>query len=232
MSLQVSVDICLGWWCGWWSFWTFSVFFCLFCRCGPWGPWSILMVLIFLFNFWVVSLEILSIISCIMVHCVGEVSNLALFWMGSSPSLNLWDLSIQYSLRACVRLNPVSCWIPSHLIMNLPGVSGIFGLTLGMRPLGAFFLSIAVISNCIWWVAFSMDLTSLVIAVMYPCWVLFSSVCVFVKLEVLSWNSSVWLSYVRINTMAPLLIMIRFKQDVVWHHFRFCKIAGQPSSSF
>ena len=66
--------------------------------------------------------------------------------MGSSSSLSSWDLSIQYSLRACVRFSSVSCWIPSHLIMNLPGVSGIFDLILGMRPLGDF-LSIAVASN-------------------------------------------------------------------------------------
>ena len=59
-----------------------------------------------------------------------------------------------------------------------------------MRPLGGFFLSIAVGSNCICWLALSIDLTSLVIALMYPCWVIFSSVSVFVKLEVLSLNSS------------------------------------------
>ena len=28
----------------------------------------------FLFSSWVVSMEILSVISCILVHCVGEVS--------------------------------------------------------------------------------------------------------------------------------------------------------------
>ena len=201
---------------------TFLVY-CLFCRCGPWGPWSILMVLFFLFSSWVVSLEMLFIISCILVHCVGEVSNLALFLMGSSSSLSLWDLSIHYSLRACVRFGPVSYWIPSHLIVNLPGLSGIFGLILGMRPLGGFFLSIAVVSNCIWWLALSIELTSLVIALMYPCWVLFSSVSVFVRLEVLPWNSSGWLSIARIGTMAPLLIIIKFKQEVVWHHFQFHK---------
>ena len=91
----------------------------------------------------------LSIISCILVHCVGEVSDVALFLMGSSSSLSLWDLSIQYSLRTCIRFSLVSFWIPSHLIMNLPGVTGIFGLILGMRPLGGSFLSIAVASNCI-----------------------------------------------------------------------------------
>ena len=100
--------------------------------------------------------------------------------------------------------------------MNLLGVSGIFGLLMRMKPLGGFFLSIAVVSNCIWCLALSIDLTSLVIALMYPCWVLLSSVSVFVKLEVLSWNSSGWLSIVRIGTMAPLLIIITFKQDVVW----------------
>ena len=128
----------------------------------------------------------LSIISYILVQCVGEVSSLALFLMVYSSSLSLWDLSIQYSLNACIRFNPVSCWIPSHFIMNLPGVSGIFGPILGIRPLDGFFLSIAVVSNCIWWLALSIDLTSLVIALMYHWWVLFSSVSVFLKLEVLS----------------------------------------------
>ena len=135
----------------------------------------------------------LSIISCFLVHCVGEVSNLALFLMGSSSSLSLWDLTIHYSFNAHARFSPVSCWIPSYLILNLPGVSWSFGLILGMKPLGDFFLSIAVVSNCMWCLALSIDLTSLVITLMYPCWVLFSSVSVF-NLDVLSWNSSGWLS--------------------------------------
>ena len=173
-----------------------SLLWCFFCSCGPWGPWSILMVLFSLFSSLVVSLIVYS---CILVHCAGEASNLALFMIGSSSSLSLFDLSIHYSLSACVRCNPASCWIPSHLMMNLPGVSGIVGLILGIRPLGGFFLSVAVVSNCIWWLALSMDLTSLVIALMYPCWVLFSSVSVLDIFEVLSWYSSVWLSIVECN---------------------------------
>ena len=155
MSPQVSVDICLGWWyCGWWSSWTFPGVL-PFLSMWILGALIYLMVLFFLVSSWVVSLEMLSIISCILVHYVGEVSNLALFLMGSSSSLSLCDLSMQYSPGACVRFNPVSCWIPSNLMMYLLGVSGIVGLILGMRPLGGFFFSIAVVSNCIWWLALS-----------------------------------------------------------------------------
>ena len=137
------------------------------------------MRLFFLLSSWVVSLEILSVISYMLVHCTWEVSSLALLLKGSSSSLSLWVLSIQYTLNASVRFSPVSCWIPSHLIMTFPGFSGVFGLIFRMRPLGGFFLSIAVVSSCIWWLALSIDLTSLVMALMYPCWVLFrSSLCI------------------------------------------------------
>ena len=116
------VYVCLSWWCcGWWPSWTFSDVL-PFLQVLTLGAWSILMALFFLFNSWVVSVEMLSIISCILVHCVGEVSSLVLFLMGSSSSLSLWHLSIQYSLNAWVRFNPVSCWIPSHSTINFPGV--------------------------------------------------------------------------------------------------------------
>ena len=59
---------------------------------------------------------------CILFHCAGDVSNLTLFLIGSSSSVNFFALSIQYSLSVSVSCNPVSCCIPSHLIMKLPGV--------------------------------------------------------------------------------------------------------------
>ena len=65
-----------------------------------------------------------------------------------------------------------------HLIIKLPGVSGIFGVILGIKPLRGVFFSIAVVSTCVWWLAHSKDLTSLEIAFIYPCCVLFSSVSV------------------------------------------------------
>ena len=69
-------------------------------------------------------------------------------------------------------------------------IFGIFGLIFGMSPLGGVFFSNAVFSSWIWWLALSIDLTSFVIALINPCCVLFSSVSVLVKLDVLSWNSS------------------------------------------
>ena len=125
--------------------WCFFHFSCC-CVCLP---CSILTVLFFLFKSCVVSLDMLSMISCILFHCAGDVSSLTSFLIGSSSSLSLFALSIWYSLRISVQCSPVSCWIPSHLIMNFPGMSGIFGLILWIRPLGGVVLSIAVFSSCI-----------------------------------------------------------------------------------
>ena len=83
-----------------------------------------------------VSLEMFSIMPCILFHYAGDVSNLTLFLIGSSSSVNFLALSIQYSLSVSVRCSPVSCCIPSHLMMKLPGVSGIFALIFGIKSLG------------------------------------------------------------------------------------------------
>ena len=53
--------------------------------------------------------------------------------------------------------------------MNEPGVSGILGPTLGIRPLGGLLVSIPSCSNCEWWFALSIPLVNLVSAVKWPC---------------------------------------------------------------
>ena len=126
-----------------------SLVFCLFC-CGIILLCSRFTVLFFLLRSCDVSLEMFSIMSCILFHCAGDVSNLTLFLIGSNSSVNFFALSIQYSFSVSVNCYPVSCCIPSHLMMKFPGVSGIFRLIFGIRPLGGVFLSIAVFSSCIW----------------------------------------------------------------------------------
>ena len=56
--------------------------------------------------------------------------------------------------------------------MNLVGVSGTLEFTLGIKPLGVLFFSIAVVSNSIWLLALFDDLASFVNALMLFCTVL------------------------------------------------------------
>ena len=47
----------------------------------------------FLLRSWDVSLEMFSIMPCILFHCAGDVSNLTLFLIGSSSSVSFFALS-------------------------------------------------------------------------------------------------------------------------------------------
>ena len=64
---------------------------------------------------------------------------------------------------------PASCNEFSHSTVNEPGVSGILGLTLGIRPLGGLLVSIASCNSSEWWLALSIPLVNLVSAFKWPC---------------------------------------------------------------
>ena len=72
-------------------------------------------------------------------------------------------------------------------MVNVAGVSGILGVTLGMRPLGGLLECMDAWSNSVWWLALSMPLVSLESAFRCPCRELSSSTLFFIicKLEVL-----------------------------------------------
>ena len=82
--------------------------------------------------------------------------------------------------------------------MNEPGVSGILGLTLGIGLLGGLLVSVAICSNCEWWLALSISLVSLVSAFKWPC------------SELSSWT----LTLFAVRWMLEVLVAISW--DVVW----------------
>ena len=104
----------------------------------------------FLFSFCCVSPDVCSRMSSIVFHCSCVLIVLRLLYIGEYSTSSLVILLVQYSCSFFVSTSPASCNDFFHSTVNAHGVSGILGLTLGIRPLRGLFVSILVAVSGDW----------------------------------------------------------------------------------
>ena len=173
----------------------------------------------FLLSSCCVSLAICSSMSSTVLHWSWLVRDFRLVRMGEYSCSNLLDLSLQYSLSFSVRINPAFWRESSHSIINVPGVSGILGVTFGINPLGGLLECMAACSGSVWWLALSIPLVSLERAFRCPCKELSNSTLtllvkcrldVLVVISCLSWLVDALLAI----PLVPICMSFSFKFEV------------------